>query len=120
MLRPMITLLMLVIILPWGAYVAAAQARPHGIDRATIWVTDAVGTPADRATLPDESPTKVSAPRKCRTGILPGFSCNPDPAMQSAMLLLWQEPLHAAFPPAGQKTDRGPSEPPPDHPPRLF
>ena len=66
--RILIHLAMIVIILPWGAYARAYAAAPA----APLEISEAVVTQGAR----------LSAPRTCRTAVVPGFGCAMDPVIE--------------------------------------
>lgn len=124
--RHMITLLMLVALLPWGAYVAAQSARAarsaQGVMPHVMTLVSADEAPAtDLAVISAPRPSVALGPRKCRTATLPGFSCSPDPAIQMVSA--------AAGPPSRQGivarptndwTGASAAEAPPTGPPRSI
>ncbi|MDP3960885.1 MAG: hypothetical protein Q8Q26_12650 [Pseudorhodobacter sp.] len=125
--RHIITLLMLVALLPWGAYVAAQSARAarsaQGVMPHVMTLVSAGEAPAtdSRAANPAPSQTIALAPRKCRTATLPGFSCSPDPAIRM-MSAAAGSPSRSAtvFRPANDWTGASAAKAPPTGPPRSI
>lgn len=118
--RHIISVLMMIIIMPWGAYanVASSSAR--------FMVVTVVSAPDNERGAGDESPfkqnylTKLSAPSNCRTITLPGFSCAPDQAILMASLSCGWPDVKADVQPGADWVRRGRSAPPPRDPPRFF
>lgn len=78
----MILALMLLVVVPWHAYGVAHTARSSVVvmpDAAT-----SVLLSGSHVTMPEQTPTYALAARKCRTAMLPGLSCIPDPAIHAA------------------------------------
>lgn|GEM_PF-3141080 len=78
----MILALMLLVVLPWHAYGVAHTARSSVVvmpEAAT-----SVSSSGPHVTMPAQTPTYALAARKCRTAMLPGLSCIPDPAIHAA------------------------------------
>ena len=109
--RTFISALMMLLILPWGAY-SAGHASPdqriaNAISQETSTFTDAKGA-------------ELTARKSCRTAVLPGSPCGPDPVLPAAMAI----PVTAPEP--GAKTvmqvfaRQGRSLPPPRDPPRII
>lgn len=116
MMRQILTLMMVIIILPWGAYARAADAA----QRAPAVTMVAAPTPSapylGQAEAPDQS--WLAAPRNCRTATLPGFPCGADPATLPATERSFWPDLKAGFLAAADWNARGRADPPPREPPR--
>ena len=119
-LRQMICFVLIIMMLPWAAHAAAFAASARSGPAAAISEPNDLAAGQDRAAPQTTSQTKVFAPRKCRTAILPGFSCSPDPAIELIPCPQWQEPLKAVFFLSGQWAGRARADPPPRIPPRSF
>ena len=119
-LRKMICFVLIIMMLPWAAHAAAFAASARSGPAAAISEPNDLAAGQDRAAPQTTSQTKVFAPRKCRTAILPGFSCSPDPAIELIPCPQWQEPLKAVFFLSGQWAGRARADPPPRIPPRSF
>ena len=118
--RHIVTIWMLVIILPWGAYVTAATTHPQIDIQTSGMLRPDVYKSKTGWDVVENSPSKVSATRKCRVATLPGFPCSPDPVLE----LTTSAPSMGWLKQAALRTDvwarQGWSEPPPNYPPRSF
>jgi hypothetical protein len=102
--RILMQLAMIVILLPWGAYPRAPLAVPAG--------------QAEVGAALVQTGARMSAPKTCRTAVLPGFGCVLDPvipvdsaaAAGAAAVALWSGPV--------TWDDSGRGDPPPKAPPR--
>ena len=73
--RLLLSAVMTIVILPWGAYVGGSMAAPPESARvAEIGFGTSEAGPTLRAT----DPVQVSVARTCRTATLPGSHCAPD------------------------------------------
>ena len=108
MLRQIMLALMLVVLLPWNAYAAAFAAQGHTV----VQVGDHHAN-ADMA-----KPMLALAPRKCRTAVLPGFTCPGDPAILAQTPTDLGDPAKVALYVAGDWAAASAIGEPPTGPPR--
>lgn len=75
MLKALVTVMLLVGLLPWGAYAAAgaAHARTHPAEASGLHRIETTAGIGVRIAAPGQ--TKVLAPKRCRVATLPGFGC---------------------------------------------
>jgi hypothetical protein len=117
-LRQMILALMLVVVVPWHAYGMAYAARPSGVVMPEA--VAAVSLPGPHITTPAQTPTYALAARKCRTAMLPGLSCIPDPAIHPAPPTSIPPPRNVRFLRSGGWTAADEAMEPPTGPPRYV
>lgn len=76
--RPLFALLLVLVLLPWGAYSArmpaAANPPPHAID---LVATTKAAVLAVVLAARTQSDVRLVAPKYCRGPVLPGSACNP-------------------------------------------
>jgi hypothetical protein len=113
-------MLMMIIIMPWGAYanVASSSARTTGVT--VVSARDNERGAGDESAFKQNYLTKLSAPPNCRTIPLPGFSCAADQAILMASLSCGWPDVKADVKPGADWVRRGRSAPPPRDPPRFF
>ena len=115
--RNLFTVVMLFIILPWGAFAAPHIAPTRVINPGTLSFTDHASGCV--AAIRDDIPTKVTTTKRCRIATLPGFSCSPDPVVQVTSVYPTYPPSQVAFLHSVGWGAAGWGDPPPRDPPRV-
>ena len=119
-LKALVTFLLLVGILPWGAYATAlsSSARDH---YAQAPGPELAGGPAETgADQAASGKSKAFTPRRCRTATLPGMRCGPDLAVLSIQARPQCEVSDSVAFADGEATLPDFSQAPPRSPPRSF
>jgi hypothetical protein len=115
--RSFISFLMIVLMLPWGAYAGHAQSR---LTPQNIYTIEQANTAPIRAAIQIQTPFKVSLKKKCRTATLPGSPCAPDRALLYATTTAFADPDPVVSISIENWHTSGQNTPPPRYPPRIF
>ncbi|RUS60028.1 hypothetical protein EGN72_12150 [Pseudorhodobacter sp. E13] len=110
-LRAALSVLLMVLILPWGAY----GAGHAGSDLRT-----AQGAQTVAATISDAKGAEIKARSACRIAVLPGSPCNPDPVLPPGLAPLTRSASASVAVPLSDWHSQGRSLAPPRAPPRLI
>ena len=112
MIRSALSILVILIILPWGAF-AAAGSLPNGQSQFIASPTaDVVAQDSQDNTL------KVQAPKRCRTSGLPGTPCSPYRALPVAADMVFERSVRAIRLRTPELHLHGRDDAPPRDPPR--
>ncbi|MBU2357337.1 MAG: hypothetical protein KKB02_00155 [Alphaproteobacteria bacterium] len=112
MIRSAILLLVILIILPWGAF-AAAGSFPSVQSQVIASPTDDVVTQ-----MGQDGIQKVQAPKRCRTSGLPGTSCSPYRALPATVDMSFDRAVRAIRLRTPELHLHGRDDAPPRDPPR--
>ncbi len=114
-------LALVVTLLPWGAYSAAAARPAPASAVGLLQALNAAPSGAAHAVMAQTAPTDRIAPqpRRCKTGILGHLRCAPDAALSGSLPLV--APTHQPETVTALPLPTGASrrEAPPHRPPRL-
>ena len=118
--RSLFLVLLVLTILPWGAYAAAFSASGSSKAFGVYTFARPHAASDDQAVLPSLDTVKVFVKKKCRTANLPGSACGLDIALNASA----QPPAYSASTPVQRAADgwgaTGLSQAPPGDPPRSF
>ncbi|WP_139204523.1 hypothetical protein [Pacificibacter marinus] len=116
--RYLISLLMSVLMMPWGAYAGHIQARTIPLD---LYATMQIEGDIVSAVVQNKTPIEVTIKKKCRTATLPGSPCAPDRALVTDTLtVVVKVPAPTAHRSIVNWSMQERSTAPPKQPPRLF
>lgn len=118
--RLLILTLLILTILPWGAYVPAYAEATAATAPETSSFDQLSAAPAERAAIPVASRAKIFLKRKCRTAKFPGSPCGPDVLLQGVKTTCAGARVHPAPRPPVDRSAQGVSHAPPREPPRLI
>ena len=114
LIRALLTIVLTVGLLPWGAY-AAALAVSEIDDRNTGRIERMADAP--RSVAPVIPSTKVSTPKRCRIATLPG-GCGADHGLLPSADASTPPARHGGWRLTAVRMPSDPSDPPPTTPPR--
>lgn len=119
--RTFLTILMMLIVLPWGAYAGSAMKTSKSSSHQFGSALENTRNLLDNDSwISVKNRTKISAEKKCRGVSLLGTSCGPDHALPMSMALSPKRYLPALPSSFGIWRVRGREVATPRGPPRLF
>ncbi len=114
--RSLISVLLIGLMLPWGAYAGGALVTSTAQPLAVESQVEIAETLVDK----NNQTVVFSKKRKCRTASLPGSPCAPDRALPSDLQDIFDQPSSTMFKTAPNWRIRGRSIVPPRAPPRFI
>ncbi len=115
MFRALISLLLIVIMLPWGAYAARSSTQLNNVSQQAVG-THTIASVAMRLDVEVQNAFK----KKCRTATLPGSPCSPDRALPNTISIVLLRTRKKGRPAIVAWYIEGRTNAPPRDPPRLF
>jgi len=117
--RSFISLLTILIMLPWGAYARNVPIQSQN-EQQDVHALELMSNQAFDAAVQLRKNTKVSVKKKCRIAILPGSPCGPDRALPATTKSVFESSVSRHPIPIKNWYIRGRHSGPPRDPPRFF